>query len=55
MKEADIGGVIYIPFLQKVFNTQAIGVIDWSIILAISTIIFFLSLIINKLFDRKKI
>jgi Ca2+-transporting ATPase len=32
--------VVYLPFLQKVFKTEALGVFDWLLVLGISTFPF---------------
>jgi len=29
--------VVYIPFMQKVFKTEALGVFDWILVIAISS------------------
>jgi Ca2+-transporting ATPase len=30
-------GVVYLPFLQKIFKTQALGLFDWFLVIAISS------------------
>jgi len=30
--------VVYIPFLQKVFKTMPLGIFDWLLVLAISSL-----------------
>jgi len=29
--------VVYVPFLQKVFKTEALGVLDWVMVVVISS------------------
>ncbi|CCB87796.1 cation-translocating P-type ATPase [Simkania negevensis] len=47
--------VVYLPPLQKVLGTVALGLIDWGVILGIAVLIFFLGSLINWLLGRKKI
>lgn len=43
--------VIYVPFLQTIFKTCAIGLIDWILIIIVSAIILVTDKIANKVID----
>jgi potassium/sodium efflux P-type ATPase len=45
--------IIYIPFLQKVFQTTSIGWTEWAILLIFMVIIFFLEELRKKIFSKK--
>ena len=44
--------VIYVPFLQTIFKTCAIGLFDWILIILVSAIILVTDKISNKLLDH---
>ena len=44
--------VIYVPFLQTIFKTCAIGLFDWILIIIVSAIILVTDKISNKLLDH---
>ena len=43
--------VIYVPFLQAIFKTCAIGLIDWILIIIVSAIILVTDKIANRVID----
>ncbi len=46
--------VIYVPFLQTVFNTTPLGFLDWGIIATIGVAVYLLGTLINRLFDTRQ-
>lgn len=46
-------GVVYVPFLQKVFKTEPLGLFDWFLVIIISSFPLWAMEII-KIFSRKK-
>lgn len=44
--------VIYVPFLQPIFKTCPIGLIDWILIIIVSAMILITDKISNRIVDR---
>ncbi|MCL4384769.1 MAG: cation-translocating P-type ATPase [Cyanobacteria bacterium] len=47
-------GIIYIPFMQKVFKTQGLNLTQWVVVISCSLISVLLIGLINRLTSRKK-
>ena len=47
-------GIIYIPFMQKVFKTQGLNLAQWVVVISCSLISVLLIGLINRLTSRKK-
>ncbi|MDD5431859.1 MAG: calcium-transporting P-type ATPase, PMR1-type [Candidatus Omnitrophica bacterium] len=47
--------VVYIPFLQKVFKTEALGIFDWALVIVISSLPLWLMEIWKIFMPKKKI
>ncbi|HAH21759.1 MAG TPA: hypothetical protein DCL49_12785, partial [Candidatus Omnitrophica bacterium] len=45
--------VVYIPFLQKIFKTEALGIFDWVLVVGISSFPLW-AMEIVKLINRKR-
>lgn len=44
--------VVYVPFLQTVFNTVSLNLQDWGVILGIGVGVFLLSTVVNSIFKK---